>query len=474
MKIVAVDIGTSRIKAALFSPDGEMSMLVSKRLPRAASPDSQDAEEWYCCTCELLKKITEKEKPEGVVLTGNMHALLGVDKEGIPVENAVLWSDNSAIRESDMLNKKYGRDLLETFGNSSIPVFTLPKILKMKQERFSLYRKTEKFLQSKDFILYRLTGNAVTDPTDASGTLLMDRHTNSWSERFCTELDIDKRKLPDILPSASICGKITEKAAVETGLLCGTPVVTGCGDLSSAALGSGVNEETFSLTLGTAGQLLAAGKNNASKLAGRIFVFAHADPSLELYLGSVPAGGFSFEYLANLHNITTEEFFIRAAAVSQTEDLPIFLPYILGKGAPYMDYESNGAWFRLKGSHTLSHICRGAVFGTLAALYQSCEMLQTFGVPGNHLILQALACREKVVMDTANTLFPQKKYLPENSEASLLGAAITGFTALDKAKTFSQYAEDMIKKSPVVPAQENECRIAEHLYELYCQYAQKV
>ena len=134
MKIVAIDIGTSRIKAALFSPDGEMGMLVSKRLPRAASPDSQDAEEWYNCTCELLKKITEKEKPDAVVLTGNMHALLGVDKEGVPVENAVLWSDNSAIKESDLLNEKYGRDLLENFGNSSIPVFTLPKILKMKKE----------------------------------------------------------------------------------------------------------------------------------------------------------------------------------------------------------------------------------------------------------------------------------------------------------------------------------------------------
>ena len=451
-----------------------MGMLVSKRLPRAASPDSQDAEEWYNCTCELLKKITEKEKPDAVVLTGNMHALLGVDKEGVPVENAVLWSDNSAIKESDLLNEKYGRDLLENFGNSSIPVFTLPKILKMKKERSCLYRKTEKFLQSKDFILFHLTGNFVTDPTDASGTLLMDRHTNSWSEKFCSGLEIDKNKLPEILPSASICGKITEKAAEETGLLCGTPVVTGCGDLSSAALGSGVNEETFSLTLGTAGQLLAAGKNNASKLAGKIFVFAHADPSLELYLGSVPSGGFSFEYLANIHNIPVEEFFTRAAAVPLTEDLPVFLPYILGKGAPYMDYESCGAWFRLKGSHTLSHICRGAVFGTLAALYQSCEMLQTLGVPGHHLILQALACREKVVMDTANALFPQKKYLPENSEASLLGAAITGFAALDNSKTVSQYAESMIKKSPVAPAPENVCRIGENLYKLYCQYAKKV
>ena len=474
MKIAAIDIGTSRIKVALFSPDGEMSMLVSRRLSRTASPNTQNADVWYESVCILLKEITEKARPSAVVLTGNMHALLGVDKTGKAVEDAVLWSDNSAGRESDMLNERYGETLLRDFGNSSIPVFTLPKLLKMKKEWSFLYEKTEKFLQSKDFILYRLTGNFVTDPTDGSGTLLMDRNTNKWSEKLADDLNIDLKKFPEILPSASICGRITAKAAQETGLIQGTPVVTGCGDLSSAALGSGVNENTFSLTLGTAGQLLAAGKNNAAKLAGKIFVFAHADPALELYLGSVPSGGFSFEYLANVHNIPTEEFFIRAMEVPLAEDLPVFLPYILGKGAPYMDYESNGAWFHLKATHTLSHICRGAILGTLSALNQSSEMLQKLGIAGNNLVLQALACREKVVMDTANALFPQKKFLPENPEASLLGAAITGFAALDKTKTISEYAEKMIKKNPVAPAPENECRVAEFLYKQYCQYAEKV
>ena len=474
MNICAIDIGTSRIKTAIFTSDGQMRFLAGKRLPRAQSPDTQDAEVWYRSVAFLLQDLTAKEKVDAVVLTGNMHALLGVDKDGFAVENAVLWSDQSSSEESCMLNKRYEKILLRDFGNRSIPVFTLPKILKMKTERVCAYHKTVKFLQSKDFILYRLTGNMVTDPTDASGTLLMQYDTNSWSEDLCRELAIDKEKLPEILPSASICGYVTEKAARETGLKQGTAVITGCGDLASAALGSGVDEETFSLTLGTAGQLLASGKNHRKDLAGKIFVFAHADPAQELYLGSVPAGGFTFEYLSALHNISIEEFFRQAQSVPLTEDLPVFLPYILGKGAPYMDYESNGAWFKLSAEHRLTHLCRSAIFGVLASLHQNSELLRSLGIPGNKIILQALACREQVVRDTAKCLFPQEKYLPENSEASLLGAAILGFTAMKVYKSIPESASNLIKKNILPSPSFRERETGEHLYRKWCLYRDRI
>ncbi|MBO5760766.1 MAG: hypothetical protein J6S53_04400 [Lentisphaeria bacterium] len=470
MNICAIDIGTSRIKTAVFTEEGKMSFLSGKRLPRAQSPDTQDADVWYDSVASLLQSLTEKTKVDAVVLTGNMHALLGVDNKGNAVEKALLWSDQSSQKESDILNKNYEKILLRDFGNSSIPVFTLPKLLKMKAERLEVYNKTQKFLQSKDFILFRLTGNLVTDPSDASGTLLMQYDSNTWSEDLCKELAIDKEKLPQILPSASVCGYVTEKAAKETGLLSGTPVITGCGDLASAALGSGVNEETFSLTLGTAGQLLASGRNHSKDLAGKIFVFAHADPARELYLGSIPSGGFTFEYLSALHNIPIEDFFRKAAEVLLSEDLPIFLPYILGKGAPYMDYESNGAWFKLSAAHNISHICRSAVFGVLASLHQNSVLLHNLGIQGNTLVLQALACREQVVRDTANALFPQEKYLPENSEASLLGAAILGFAAMNVYKSIPESAAKLIKKTYLSPPLPREKETAEHLYKIWCLY----
>ena len=450
--IIAIDLGTSRIKTAVFDETGKMILIRSQRLDRAASPDRQDAEAWYTVTARLLREVTAEagNRIDALVLTGNMHALLGIDADGSPVEPARLWSDNSAQTQSDELNRRFGDTLLNRFGCRAIPVFTLPKIMQMKQEQPESYRKSAVFLQSKDFVSFQLTGNLATDPTDASGVLGMSLRDSQWDADFFRELGIDTGKLPPILPSASVCGKVTEAAAAETGLRCGTPVVTGSGDLSSAALGSGVNDRTVSLTLGTAGQLLATGsQGTGAKLAGKLFVFAHADPNRELYLGSVPSGGFSFEWFARIHNISMEDFFKLAQSVPLTAGLPLFYPYILGKGAPSMDYTPCGAWQGLRADHTLKELCRAAVFGTLCPLRICCDLLESCAGPRSELVLQALACRETAVRETAGALFPQEKLLPVNSEASLLGAAVIGFTALGQYPDIAAAAKVMVKNQPV-------------------------
>ncbi len=452
--LVAVDIGTSRIKCAFFDEKGAMNRLRSRRLARAASPNLQDALVWSRTTDELLRELTAGlELPvDAVVLTGNMHALLGVDPDGIPLAPAVLWSDNSSTEESDLLNLRYGKALYEKFGNGSIPVFTLPKILRMKKHSPGLYGRINKFLQSKDFVSYSLTGHFVTDPSDASGTLLMELENAAWSDELLDDLELDGEKLPDILPSASLCGKVTADAARRTGLREGTPVVTGSGDLSSAALGGGVNDETLSLTLGTAGQLLGSGaRGEGRKLAGKLFVFAHADPERELYLGSVPSGGFSFEWLARMHQLSVDDFFRQAEKTELNENLPLFLPYLLGRGAPYMDYESNGAWLHLKASHTLPDLCLGAIFGTLCPLRQCADLLEDLTGPRPNLMLQALASREKPVRECAGKLFLQQKFLPENSEASLLGAAVIGMAALGVYPSVSE-AGAMVRGQAAEPS----------------------
>ncbi|MBO4647454.1 MAG: hypothetical protein J5806_04795 [Lentisphaeria bacterium] len=449
MNIIAVDIGTSRIKTACFDETGAMRGLLGRRLDRASSPEIQEAEQWFDAASLLLRQLTAdlSVSPDAVVLTGNMHALLGIDADGKPVAPAVLWSDNSAQAESDELNARYGKILLERFGNRSIPVFTLPKILRMKRLAPDLYRRTATFMQSKDYIAFRLTGNRVTDPTDASGVLGMDLRTNTWTEDFFDDLQLDIAKLPAIVPSNSVCGHVTAEAAARTGLPQGLPVVVGTGDLASAAVGSSVDPDTISLTLGTAGQLLAAGKKGTGgKLAGQLFIFAHADPEQELYLGSVPSGGFSFEWLAHLHNISVPEFFELAGQVALSADFPLFKPYILGKGAPSMDYTPCGAWQDLRAGHTLADLCRGAVFGTLCPLRQCADLLEKVSGRRMNLILQALACREKAVRETACALFAQRKFIPENSEASLLGAAMVGAVTFNLYPDLSSAAAVMVKK----------------------------
>ena len=143
-----------------------------------------------------------------------------------------------------------------------------------------------------------------------------------------------------------------------------------------------------------------------------------------------------------------EDFFRLARSAPLTESLPLFYPYILGKGAPSMDYTPCGAWDGLRADHSLKELCRAAVFGTLCPLRICADLLENCAGPRPDLVLQSLACRETAVRETAGALFRQHKYLPVNSEASLLGAAVIGFTALGEYRTVADAAAAMVKNRP--------------------------
>ena len=445
MKIIACDIGTSRVKASVIDHEGSFISLVSERIDRTASPDTQSADEWYSILCRLLKQL-DTSGAEAIAVTGNMHALLGVDSSLQCVAPAVLWTSNTASSESAFLEAEYGKDILSMFGNPPTPVFTLPKIMHMKKHCPSLYNRTRFFLQSKDFIVCRLTGRAVTDSSDASGTLLAVPSERRWNGEFARELGIDVLKLPPVLRSDEAAGTVTRKSASETGLREGLPVIAGCGDLASAAIGSGVDSETFSLTLGTAGQLLAAGAHGeGEKLRGKLFVFDHADPGRELYLGSVPAGGMSLEWLSKMMNMTMEEFFSEAEKAVLSSETPLCYPYIAGRGAPYMDYRHNGTWKGLSMAHGRSDICLGAICGAIFPLKQCACLMESLQHERAGVVLHSLACRETAVRRAACAVFGQEKLIPLQTEASLLGAAVTVFKALGVYSSFTEAQKCMIR-----------------------------
>ena len=472
--IAVVDIGTSRIKAALIDEHGQLKHLLSQRLARAASPARQDAAVWRSCAEAFLAELNQTAAGgiDAVAVTGNMHAMLPYNINGEPLTEAWLWSDNACQAESDFLNSEYQAELELAANNLAAPVFTLPKILRFKAEYGELYRQTAAFLQSKEVIIQALTGKFVTDPVDASGSLLYDLRTAGWNRSLMAALKLDEAKFPEIYPSGGVCGYVSEAAAKRIGIKAGTPVVTGCGDLASAALGSNVNQDSLSLTLGTAGQLLGTGAaGQGHKLFGKLFVFAYAVPGQELYLGSMPGGGFSFEWLAKQHNVAIDELFRLAATKKITADLPLFMPYLLGRGAPYMDYTPCGGWAGLSARHNQADLFAGAVFGTLCALRQCADLMEALTGGKKYLILHALAAREAAVRNCAGALFNQQKFLPENTEASLLGAAILGMAAIKQYDSVTEAAQQMVKTNPLAVTKQAE---AELLYQRFLKISAEI
>lgn len=473
--ILSIDIGTSRVKAALIDAAGKLLHLESRSVNRSQSPDTQSVEEWYVLAAECIQILMKNTaiRPDVIALTGNMHALLCLDAKGQPLAPAELWCSNSATAESDELNRRYGKEILQRTGNPVTPVFTLPKLLRMKKQNPEMYQNTAVFLQVKDYIAFRLTGKTVSDGTDSSGTLLYRLDTLQWDDELIAALGLHREKFPEVIPSASVCGTVTEHAHRETLLPQGTPVVIGSGDLSSAALGAGTDTETLSLTLGTAGQLLAVGERKKyPALAGKLFAFVHADPEVDLYLGSVPGGGFSFEWLSqNMFHCAIGDYF-KTALNSNAETLPVFMPYLLGRGAPYMDYTPCAAWHDLTAYHTDADMMKGGIYGVLSALRQSCDLLEELIHPFRKTVMQSLANRETVVRNCANALWNKwQNEIPLNPEASLLGAAIIGAVAMKIHPSFAEARKQMVHTQAIGNSPALDVKQAEEYYRRYRRYA---
>ena len=153
------------------------------------------------------------------------------------------------------------------------------------------------------------------------------------------------------------------------------------------------------------------------------------------------------------------------------ESSPVCLPYILGRGAPSMDYRPAGAWLGLSASQTLEELCAAAVFGALCPLRQCADLLEELTWKRKNVTLQALACREKAVRDLASALFHQRKLIPENSEASLLGAAMLGFTGLGVYPDVKAALKAMLRVQPVEAMPE---MAVEQAYRRFLQWVSRV
>ena len=115
-----------------------------------------------------------------------------------------------------------------------------------------LWRRVRSVLLPKDYVRFKLSGDKATDVADASGTLLLNVAARRWSNEMLAATEIDVALLPRVYESQEITGVVSARAAAETGLVAGTPVVAGAGDQAAGAVGLGiVRPGMISATIGT-------------------------------------------------------------------------------------------------------------------------------------------------------------------------------------------------------------------------------
>ncbi|NLV98630.1 MAG: xylulokinase [Clostridiaceae bacterium] len=377
--ILAIDLGTSSVKASYI--DHNLKILAEASCPYPTSTpfqgaSEQDPQDWWQATISAVQALNTAaascpERVEVIGISGHMLGMLPVDRSGQPLGPALIHSDTRAKSEKEFLASTYGADeIYKRTGNVLSSASTLCKCLWFKHEHPELYQRTYKFIQSKDYLLYRMTGVFSTDYSDASHALLIDLSDRKYMSDLLQELKIDTELFPDLHASHEIAGYLSPEAAQALALPQGVPVSAGGGDGACSTLGAGVvHSDEYYCSLGTTAWIANHSAEPFFDPKNRVYNIMSLDGESYGIYGSMESACRSVDWTAELFGIDDlKEFDQEAAQVPPGSEGLVFLPYLEGERAPVFDSKARGVYFGMHVSHRREHFLRASLEGVALAL----------------------------------------------------------------------------------------------------------
>ena len=391
---LAIDIGTSSAKAALYEADGHLVAGQSAGYPlQRLKPNwcEQDPDAWWRATqtvCQAVLRQAGHPSIRAVCVSGQSPGCVPVDRKGQPLRPAILWLDRRATAQAQWLGEHLGQAEAERLsGNRLDSYFGGPKWLWFRRNEPELYSRTAMIHQASSFITFQLTGEIALDLSQAGMcSPCFNLSERCWDERVCELMGLDVRVLPRLAPSTATVGQVTQTASALTGVPAGTPVICGGGDFACACLGAGVIERgTAAMMLGTAGNLLIpAPQRTDPRLINTIHVTGDG-----LSLGGVMAGG-AVRWFGEMLRIDVPDLFTlldaEAAQTPPGADGLVFLPYLMGERTPIWDPLARGVFLGLSASHRRGHLFRAVLEGVAFAYRQMMDIVAEGGSPINGII----------------------------------------------------------------------------------------
>jgi xylulokinase len=246
--LLAIDVGTSGARAAVFDLEGRRLLEVRRAYPTVSPREGwaeQDARLWRSCSLSAVRGAVAELAPgtrvRAIGLTGQCPSVVGVDARGEPTGPGLIYRDNRAVAEADELRGLYGDAAIHArTGHLPAAFHVGAKVLWLRGHRPVEFAATARFLQPRDIVVRALTGVEATDGTHAAATLFFDLRTRAWADDLLDAWDLERDIFPEVRGSWEAVGEVAPGVARRLGLPPGIPVVLGGADSQACALGAGV------------------------------------------------------------------------------------------------------------------------------------------------------------------------------------------------------------------------------------------
>lgn len=398
--LIGIDLGTTGLKVSLWEETGRLLGAEYCEYP-ILSPQpgfaEQDPRAWWDGFISACRALAGRFPAEigavaGIGICGQMHTQVYLDEHDQVLRPAITWMDQRASAVVERINADPDAKALvlaETH-NLATTTYTAPQVKWVQENQPEVWGRTRRLLVAKDYIKYRLTGRAVTDYAEATGTLLFDVVKRRWSDEMFRLFDIPADYLPEALPSDEIIGRVTPKAALLTGLKAGTPVANGSADCSAAALGAGmVRPGQVTLIIGTAGVVAVCSDRPLEDQHHRTLCWHYALRDHWILLGITQTAGESLHWFKNAFEAGVQvapSGDIFAQYSQEAEKVPdgagglVFLPYLNGERTPYWDPNARGVFYGINLATEKAHFIKAIMEGVSFALRNNIETIESLGL----------------------------------------------------------------------------------------------
>jgi gluconokinase len=460
---IGIDIGTSSVKAAAFGKRGE---LIDKRVipyptlsPRPGYSE-QDPDLVFTSTVEALKQLISRISGQlkAVGFSSAMHSLIALDIHGHSISNSIIWADNrSAALARELRGTAKGHRIYRRTGTPIHPMSPMLKIAWLRQNRPEVFNETYKFADIKSYILFRLTGQLITDYSLASSSGLMDLKTLQWHPEALDYAGISSDRLPELVPTDFL---ITGRAEGFPGRLVidpAIPFVAGASDGCLANLGAMALEKgNVVITVGTSGAVRATLPHPLEDARERIFNYWLHD-GLYVCGGATNNGGVILDWFRKQFCPQME----LPALMEEISSVPagshglLFLPYLLGERAPVWDAEARGVFAGIQHLHQRADFARAVVEGIALNLFQIASAFHDLGVPAQAVYANGGFTQSDIWVQILADVFGLPTHIRGHEEGSAFGAALLAMKAIGVIDNF----REMETATPIIrtfsPSEEN-------------------
>jgi xylulokinase len=394
--VIAFDVGTSGVKAVLADLGGRV--VASRYQPyglRCLDHGwvEQDVGEIYgrlgaACRSLLDRQGVAPGHVEAVSVTAQMFNVVPVGAAGEPLTPMLSWLDTRAAPQAAALARRMGPDeQFRRLGATITAKDILPRILWLKEQQPEVYARTSKLLDCKEAVVALLTGELVTDHAGASAYRLAELDAGAWDAGACEAVGVSPALLPDVAAATDLAGRVTDAAAAETGLLAGTPVVVGAGDVPASQVGAGaIGHGDAHVSLGTAVYFGITLDRPAADPGRQLGVLGHMDPKRYILWLEIATGGGALAWLLRLLGQAgpapdyAEVDRLVAERLDDDGSL-LFAPWLSGERVPVFDDRARAAFVGLDLSHDRGHLLRALMEGVAYQMRWALEYAAAFGEP---------------------------------------------------------------------------------------------